>query len=108
MPSKVSKTSESKVNKNNEQKLSIECSTILKIGYFICNIKFNNFSNQFYSLLIVALILRVLSNFYLSDYLTNSKEFTTPWNSFKRIKEAVFLQSSGVDPHHGDIFHLVS
>uniref|UniRef100_A0A914DJE6 Phosphatidylinositol glycan anchor biosynthesis class U protein n=1 Tax=Acrobeloides nanus TaxID=290746 RepID=A0A914DJE6_9BILA len=55
----------------------------------------------------LAGILRLFSAFYLAPFLFNSREFVTPWNSFKRIQEAVYLLSVGIDAHEGDLFHLM-
>uniref|UniRef100_A0A7E4UMD6 GPI transamidase component PIG-U n=1 Tax=Panagrellus redivivus TaxID=6233 RepID=A0A7E4UMD6_PANRE len=57
---------------------------------------------------LLAFGLRIIAAVFLQGYLSRSNEFTTPWNSFRRVKEAVHVQHEyGVSPYEGDFFHLM-
>uniref|UniRef100_A0A914YFE6 Phosphatidylinositol glycan anchor biosynthesis class U protein n=1 Tax=Panagrolaimus superbus TaxID=310955 RepID=A0A914YFE6_9BILA len=56
----------------------------------------------------LAVGLRIITTLFLTDYLARSPEFVTPWNSFKRIKEAVhMIDEYKISPYDGDSFHLM-
>jgi phosphatidylinositol glycan class U len=56
----------------------------------------------------LAIGLRIITALFLTDYLTRSPEFVTPWNSFKRVKEAVhMINEYKISPYDGDSFHLM-
>uniref|UniRef100_A0AC34QZW7 Phosphatidylinositol glycan anchor biosynthesis class U protein n=1 Tax=Panagrolaimus sp. JU765 TaxID=591449 RepID=A0AC34QZW7_9BILA len=57
---------------------------------------------------LLALKLRIVAHLFLYDYLNRSPEFTTPWNSFKRLQEAVFVVDEfKINAYQGDNFHLM-
>jgi phosphatidylinositol glycan class U len=57
---------------------------------------------------VLAIGLRIVTALFLTDYLARSPEFVTPWNSFKRIKEAVhMIDEYKISPYDGDSFHLM-
>ncbi|KAG5676334.1 hypothetical protein PVAND_006177 [Polypedilum vanderplanki] len=58
-----------------------------------------------YSLLISGAIRYFISISKYSRSIENHVEISTPLNSFKRLKEGVFLYDNGIDPYDGDIFH---
>lgn len=52
--------------------------------------------------------MRIVAHLFLYDYLNRSAEFTTPWNSFKRLQEAVFVVDEfKINAYKGDNFHLM-
>uniref|UniRef100_A0A915E110 Uncharacterized protein n=1 Tax=Ditylenchus dipsaci TaxID=166011 RepID=A0A915E110_9BILA len=62
-----------------------------------------------YMCIVLAVALRLLAYFYLKDLFESSPQLVTPWNSFKRFKEGVFLfESESVDDvYDGDMFHVM-
>ncbi|KAE9554627.1 hypothetical protein FO519_002187 [Halicephalobus sp. NKZ332] len=57
---------------------------------------------------ILAIGLRIVAHVFLFDYLIKSPEFTTPWNSVERLKEAVHIVNEyGISAYKGDTFHLM-
>lgn len=57
---------------------------------------------------ILAIGLRIVAHVFLFDYLIKSSEFTTPWNSVERLKEAVHIVNEyGISAYKGDNFHLM-
>lgn len=81
-----------------DQRLRRRCS--IELGWFLC-------CRHILSLYLLAIGIRWFSAVHLSPFLLNSKEFVTPWNSFNRVREAIYLQSIGINAYDGDMFHLV-
>ncbi|KAI1724792.1 GPI transamidase subunit PIG-U domain-containing protein [Ditylenchus destructor] len=67
-------------------------------------------NNDFkYKCVVLAIALRLLAYFYLTGFFETCPQLVTPWNSFKRFKEGIFLHESGTvdDVYDGDMFHVM-
>ncbi|KAI1713578.1 GPI transamidase subunit PIG-U domain-containing protein [Ditylenchus destructor] len=62
-----------------------------------------------YKCVVLAVALRLLAYFYLTGFFETCPQLVTPWNSFKRFKEGIFLHESGTvdDVYDGDMFHVI-
>ncbi|XP_070495128.1 phosphatidylinositol glycan anchor biosynthesis class U protein [Chironomus tepperi] len=58
-----------------------------------------------YSIVLSGAIRYLLLISKYSQSIKDHVEVSTPLNSFKRLKEGVFLYDNGIDPYIGDIFH---